>query len=140
MVMDIISDRVERPQNLNTAATLMIVNGCLHLLGSIGGAIAILVLGTVLGLFTFGIGLVICLCAILPLAYMAWGTFEIITAGRILKGSGLKSSPIWIGIVDIVLGTLEITTFHGIIILIIGIVNTILLSDSKVKDYFSRTP
>ena len=138
--MDVQSKKVERPSNLNTAATLMIVNGCLHVLGSLGAVIALLVLGLVFGVLTFGIGFLLFCCLVFPLAYMAWGVYEFITAARILKGSGLKRSPVWIGIVDIILGALELTTVHGIIILIIGVINTILLSDSRVKDYFSRTP
>ncbi len=129
----------ERPANLSTAAILMLVNGCIHILGSIGAVIVIFVLGVVIGIFTFGVGFLLMLCCLVfPLAYVAWGIFEIVMAARIMKGDGLMSSPFWIGIVDIVLGAMALTTVHGIIILMIGIINTILLSDNKVKDYFSR--
>ncbi len=99
----------------------------------------IFVLGVVIGIFTFGVGFLLMLCCLVfPLAYVAWGIFEIVMAARIMKGDGLMSSPFWIGIVDIVLGAMALTTVHGIIILMIGIINTILLSDSTVKDYFTK--
>jgi hypothetical protein len=129
----------ERPANLNTAAILMMVNGAVHILGSVWAVMTLLILGVVFGILTFGIGFIVMLCCLIwPLAYVSWGVFEITTAARIMKGDGLKSSPFWIGIVDIVLGAMALTTVHGIIILMIGIINTILLSDSKVKDYFTK--
>ncbi len=139
MGTDPMNEKAEIPSNLNTAAILMMVNGAVHILGSVWAVITLLILGVIFGILTFGIGFILMLCCLIwPLAYVSWGVFEIITAARIMKGEGLKSSPFWMGIVDIILGAMAMTTVHGIIILIIGIINTILLSDSKVKDYFSR--
>ena len=101
-----------------------------------------ILVGTVGAFFTYGITLLFYCCLIIYIPALFWGIFELVIAIRLLLGKKLKKPPLYISIVDIVIGAFLILNIYfilfGIILVTLGIINIVNMKNTEVQEYFGK--
>jgi hypothetical protein len=123
------------PTKITVIGTLMVISGILLILNSIGTAIVLFIIGTLL-LPLFGIGIIFYIIMIGYLIFIIGGVLDLVNGIKTLQGNISGKLPIWSPIMEIVLGFLLISSFIGMVILGIGIANLILMLQSDSREYF----
>ena len=71
-----------------------------------------------------------------------WSIFELVIGIRLLRGKKLKNPPIYIGIVDIVIGVFLLinmfTFLFGLGVIAIGVINIVNMKKAEMGDYFGK--
>ncbi len=121
------------PGKVLAIVIMMFVSAGILTISSIGYAIYILLYGALLAIGTYGFGLLLYLCLIFPILYIAWAIIEVVQAMKIIQWKPFEKPPLWVGIGEIIMGIFCMNVF----ILAIGIVNTVLMTQGDVKEHFS---
>ena len=141
----------ELPGKIKLIGSLTCVNSGLIIILSLWCLIIFLIYaliyGTVLAFVTYGLGALLYCCPLIYFPTLIWGIFELVMGIRLLMGKRIKRAPIYMGIIDIIIGaylTFSLLFFGiyftplGLAIVIIGILNIVFLMNPEAKEYFGK--
>ncbi|TAK13930.1 MAG: hypothetical protein EPO32_03590 [Anaerolineae bacterium] len=115
---------MEKPQQIKTVGTLMLISGIWNVLYGLGATFVVVV-------GSLGLGL---LCAPITILPSILGVFEIINASKLMGGDDLSFSTVQ------TLSILEITTllFGNVLSAIFGIIGLVFYNSPEVKAYYAK--